>query len=150
TTGFLEILPNASDDLLPFYKPILRALVAAFKSQPLVPVDRGGHAPGSALFKGPARIREGITSDSLAFFTSAPKAQWVAGVMENKRADKFLEALSIREWGWSELRAAMRAKFGSADDSKGVAWLRSKNDEWLQSFYAVLKQMLSEESLYDE
>lgn len=150
TSDFLEVLPNASDDLPPFYQPILEALVTAFKNQALVPADRGGHAPASSLLKGPARIRDVIGNEDLAILSGAPTSRWVAGVMESHRADKFLAALGIRDWSWSDLDMAMLRKFGAdSAEAKAARWLATKDDEWLQAFYALLKQMLEEQGRYD-
>ncbi len=144
TTEFLEVLPNPTDELSPFYQPLLNELIQTFKTQPLVPVDRGGYAPAHNLMKGQARLREVIGKEELVFLTDTPAAQWVAGVMESHRADKFLDALDIQEWNWSELDAAMHAKFSGRGDAKAIAWLMAKDDEWLQGFYALLKQMLED------
>jgi hypothetical protein len=148
TSEFLEVLPNPSDELPSFYQPILDELLRVFKTQALVPVDRGGHAPASSLFKGPARIREIIAKEDLALFCDSSIAQWVAGVMESQRADKFLGALGIRDWLWTNLHSTMLRKFGGNGDVKSATWLVGKDDEWLQSFYALLKQMIEEQDLH--
>jgi hypothetical protein len=54
TRDFLEVLPNSGDGLSEFYQPILQEIIGGMNIQPLVPVDKGGHAPANQLFNGQA------------------------------------------------------------------------------------------------
>ena len=145
TSDFLEVLPNPGDELAPFYVPLLEEVVATLQSRPLVPVDKGGHAPARELLLGPASIRSVIGNADMAFYTGYRVAGWAAGVMQGQRAEKLLRALEMSEWGWSDLLRRTQELFAVKDVSDyELQWLAKRDDEWMQSYYALLGELLAE------
>ena len=138
-TDFLKVLPNNSDELEGFYKPIQDKIVQAMQSSPLVPTYDKGHAPASELLQGPKEIKDVIGNNELPFFTGK-ELFWAAGVMQNSRADLFMmKDLGIQEWRWHHLLEAARKRFYQFYNfTSNIAWLQQKSDEWMQRFYALL------------
>lgn len=138
TVGFLGVLPNPSDSLPPFYEPIRKEVINAFKLGELTPTRSGSYAPATALFRGPVRISGVLDDDDLSFLTDFDPPLWAANpAQQNQRADRFLETLEIDSWGWDELGK----RFGFANVSGDAAleeWIRRKDDSWMRRFYALL------------
>jgi hypothetical protein len=149
-TQTLGVLPNASDNLRPFYAPLLSAVIARFQSEKLVPTDDGQYAPVDHVFQGPAAVREVLGSAELAFFAQTKTVFWAKGVSQNTRPDQFLRSLNIRQWGYAELDKAITSKYGgysyspsqltTPSDSK---WISERQDEWLQKLYILLGDALT-------
>lgn len=148
TVSALEVLPIDDDNLPRFYEPIRERLVLAFVSQDLVPTRVGGHRASGELFRGPADIAALLSDEDLVTITGKKwiPPLWCANPPQvNQRADKFLDSLSIDSWGWEELGEALdcaswKIEYG---EDKGrlkrlKSWLASKEDAWLQKFYALL------------
>ena len=146
TRDFLEVLPNSGDGLSEFYQPILQEIIGEMNIQPLVPVDKGGHAPANQLFNGHAAIRSVIQNAELPFFTGKPVVKWVVGVMQGQRADRLLQKLAITSWDWNDVLTAMNSRFGAGFNSENNEWLKSKDSHWLQPFYAMLIRLLRDKS----
>ena len=49
----------------------------------------------------------------LSRILSGGQKRWAAGVMENRRAYKFLQILAIPYWGWPELHSSVHASVGT-------------------------------------
>ncbi|MGI6458637.1 MAG: sacsin N-terminal ATP-binding-like domain-containing protein [Candidatus Hydrogenedentales bacterium] len=149
TTQFLGILPNSSDALRPFYKPLLATVVDRFNSDKLVPTDDGRFAAAPHVFQGPAALREVITAPELAFLLQLNSACWAKGTVPNTRSDLFLKSLAIKHWGYAELQDALESRYSYlflwlADD-QALKWLEERSDEWLQRLYILLGDALSKE-----
>jgi hypothetical protein len=143
TVGFLEVLPNPDDGLAPFYEPLFAKIVDAMKERSLVPVDGGGHAAANDLLMGPAPIRAVIDNSLLPFYTGLVDVKWTAGAMQGQRASKFLKALKIEEWAWKDLLERSDRLFAERFNLKtSQNWLAARDDDWLQRFYALLKDLL--------
>jgi hypothetical protein len=148
TVAALEALPIDDDNLSPFYAPVRARIVEAFKSKHLVPTKSGAHRMAENLFRGPSDIVNLIGDEDLATVTGDKWAipLWCANPPQvNQRADKFLDALEIDEWGWDQLCDALRcdrANLESEDDptrpERLNGWLAAKDDAWLRRFYALL------------
>ncbi len=140
TTGFLAVLPNPADSLLPFYEPIRKAIMQAFKDQPLTPMKQGGHAPASNIYRGPARISDVIDDEALVVFLGDDyePPMWAANPsQQNQREDRFLDSLGIDKWGWAELTHAINwCNDNEQERIEGL--IAKKNDSWLMRFYALL------------
>ncbi len=148
TLGALEVLPIEDDNLSRFYEPIKEKIVNAFTCNDLVPTRVGGHRASVELFRGPADIAAQFNDEDLAEISGKKwiPPLWCANPPQtNQRADKFLDSLSIKNWGWEELCESFdctnwRLEYG---DDKGrtdrlAYWLSKKEDAWLQKFYALL------------
>jgi hypothetical protein len=150
TVAALEALPIDDDNLSPFYAPVRARIVEAFKSKHLVPTKSGAHRMAENLFRGPSDIVNLIGDEDLATVTGDKWAipLWCANPPQvNQRADKFLDALAIDDWGWDELCDALRCdrangNLESEEDptrpERLKAWLAAKDDAWLRRFYALL------------
>lgn len=144
----LDVLPTEDDDLSEFYEPIREAIVEAFGARELVPTKSGHHRRIGELFRGPSDILALLTDDDLAVIIDHKGATplWCANPPQiNQRADKFLEGLGIKEWGWEELGDALGcAPLSIVDDPKRPQrlsrWLQPKPDTWLRRFYSLLHQ----------
>lgn len=148
TVAALEALPIDDDNLSPFYAPVRARIVEAFKSKHLVPTKSGAHRMAENLFRGPSDIVNLIGDEDLATVTGDKWAipLWCANPPQvNQRADKFLDALEIDDWGWDQLCDALRcdrANLESEEDptrpERLKGWLAAKDDAWLRRFYALL------------
>lgn len=148
TVAALETLPIDDDNLSPFYAPVKARIVEAFKSKHLVPTKSGAHRMAENLFRGPSEIVNLISDEDLAKVTGDKWTipLWCANPPQiNQRADKFLDALEIEDWGWDQLCDALRcdrANLESEDDltrpERLKGWLAAKDDAWLRRFYALL------------
>ena len=144
TVSFLAVLPNPADNLagnVPFYEPIRKAIVQAFKVDALTPMKRGGYAAADGIFKGSASISDIIDDEDLVLLLNDNYVipMWVSNPpQKNQREDRFLESLGIEEWGWSELVNSINSLDESEKRERVVIWLNEKNDEWLIRYYALL------------
>jgi antitoxin component of MazEF toxin-antitoxin module len=155
TVEFLEVLPNQRDELEDFYQPIRNSIVQAMQNQPLVPTYGQTYAPASHLLQGPAAIKNVITDRELHFFTDRNEAKWVIGVSQkHSRPDQFLADLGIGEWSWKELKEFLdnsdeytyRSYYNSS--RAALQWLAGQPDEWIQKFYALLDDLLTERGIH--
>lgn len=137
TVGFLEVLPNESDLLPPFYEPIRKAIIEAFRNEELTPTKSGTFAAAAALYRGPVRISEVLDDEDLSFLTSYESPLWAANPPpQSQRADRFLESLEIDPWGWNELSTRFSIQLKA--DTAFQDWLKAKEDAWIRRFYALL------------
>jgi hypothetical protein len=148
TVEALEVLPIKEDNLPKFYEPIREKIVDAFSKQDLVPTRSGGYRASGGLFRGPADLAALLNDNDLVRINGKnwiPRL-WCANPPQlNQRADKFLDSLSLEEWEWWELRQALDCDSSTIeieeDDGRPKrlkAWFSSKDDAWLQKFYALL------------
>ena len=139
----LGVLPNESDSLRTFYRPLLEEIVERFQLEELVPTDDNRFSSSQRVLHGPSKLREVIRPAELMFLGQINSASWAKGTTNN-RADSFLKCLKIMKWGYEELLNALKSKYLSyqapgADNSK---WLADRSDEWLQSLYMLLGDAL--------
>lgn len=148
TVAALEALPINDDNLSPLYAPVRDQIFHAFKSKYLVPTKSGAHRMAKDLFRGPSDIVNLVYDEDLARLTGDKwdVPLWCANPPQvNQRADKFLDALRIEEWGWRQLsdalncgRMALLLDKDPARAERLKAWLSEKDDAWLRRFYALL------------
>lgn len=155
---FLATLPNSSDDISPFYLPILERLVKEFKTKKLVPMAQGGHAVTSECYRDQRNLSDLIDDEDLTTLLDKNKSQpiWVKNPppprrdekgqfvrderarQQNEKISNFLTMLGISEWTIEDLIEVLD------DQSDSVAgWLKGKQDEWHQSLYVLLGDFLS-------
>jgi hypothetical protein len=148
TVAALEALPIADDNLSPFYAPVRARIIEVFKSKHLVPTKSGAHRMAEELFRGPSDIVNLISDDDLATVTGGKweTPLWCANPPQvNQRADKFLDALEIDDWGWEQLcdalccnREHLELEEDPTQPERLKSWLAAKDDAWLRRFYALL------------
>ncbi len=148
TVAALESLPINDDNLSPFYAPVRARIVEAFKSKHLVPTKSGTHRMAKDLFRGPSDIVNLINNKDLATLTGGKRdgPLWCANPpLVNQRADKFLDALEIEDWGWEQLCDALTCDHATLESEEDPTrperlkgWLTEKDDAWLTRFYALL------------
>jgi hypothetical protein len=142
--SFLEVMPNAGDDLPEQWRPMRAAIVAAFQEQDLVPANSGGHVAGRVAVRGPAEIRDFLGDDGLADFGALPDRRWAVGGMRASRAEAFLATLEMREWGYAEFLEAFQRAFGwswnrnETADAKARSWFDALPDQQVQRFYMLV------------
>lgn len=143
--SFLEVMPNASDDLPEPWRPLLAAVVDAFHANALVPAHSGGHVSAGAAVRGPSEIRDLLGDDDLAIFAALPDRRWVGGGMRNRRTDAFLATLKLTEWGHAEFLAAFQRAFARSWNSaeitastKAQAWFDALPDDQVQRLYILV------------
>lgn len=142
---FLAILPIPEDNLLPFYEPLRRSIVNAFRNSPLTPIMKGGHAPAEQLFRGPAMLSDLINDCDLGFLTGCNPPLWVSNPNQlNQREDQFLKSLDIKYWDWKNLYSAI---ISSSINNKFQDLLIKKNDQWLRQFYLKLFYRFDKDNL---
>ena len=143
--GFLATLPNHKDHLPTFYEPLLQRLIEAFKSQKLVPMKQGNHAPAASLFRGSRQLTDLIDDQDLVAILGDEhyeEPMWIANPSQrNQSEDDFLSHLGITEWRVDELVDAL-----SPRPAATRSWLESKDDEWFQGIYLLLAGFLSSPS----
>jgi hypothetical protein len=139
---FLAVLPIPEDNLPIMYEPIRKAIVAAFRKDPLVPMRDGGHAKAEAILSGPARISDVIDDEALAFLLhkTPGKTLWAANApQEKQREDRFLKSLEITDWGWAECVHCFDCLTYQDDErSRLERWISQRDDIWLMRLYALL------------
>ena len=147
TVAALEALPIKDDNLSPFYTPVRERILEAFKSRHLVPTKSGTHRMAENLIRGPSDIVNLISDEDLATLTEGKYEipLWCANPPQiNQRADKFLDALKIDRWDWEQLCDVLNCSesYLTYEDPIRIGrlndWLASKDDMWIQRFYALL------------
>ena len=146
TRGFLDVLPNASDDLAEPWDRLRNAAIQAFRAHELVPAQFGGHVCAGDAITGPADIRDLFRDEGLAAFANLAGRRWAIGALRNSRADTFLSSLEIDDWGGAELLAAFQRAFAptySYSPEPSVAqrareWFDALDDEVVQRLYLLV------------
>jgi hypothetical protein len=110
--SFLELLPNASDDLSEPWDRLRAAVIRAFREHPLVPAHFGGYVRAGDAVRGPADIRDLVRDEGLVAFGGLKGRRWAVGALRSGRADAFLASLEIADWGAAELLTAFHRAFG--------------------------------------
>ena len=157
--GFLAILPNEEDSLLPFYEPIKEKLIEAFQQEKLTPMKQGGHAAANDAFRGTEQLSNLIIDSDLATILGKDCSSplWVATSQQrqqrnergefvqdpktqhrNERIRDFRTMLDIPEWRTEDLVDELQ--FGREERKD---WLAEKSNEWHQSLYVLLGDFLS-------
>lgn len=141
TVDSLAILPNDQDSLLPFYVPIRNRLNKEFHDKELVPMDSGGYASASGVFKddGVAGLSRLISDGDLATILGEDHTPplWISLPEQTPRAQDFLLMLDIPSWSTNDLVKILTEQF-----ERVTNWLESKSDEWQQHFYTLLGEFL--------
>ena len=144
TTQFLGVLPNISDNLRPFYKPLFNIVIKCFNFKKLVPTADNKFATAQKVFQGPGALRKVVTPPQLAFLEKTKNISWTKGVVPNTRSNHFLKSLDIKQWGYRELQKALISKYGDYNCApKDASWLKKRTDRWLQKLYILLGEALS-------
>ena len=142
TPEFLGVLPNrCDDDLRDFYEPIMDRIVEVFKNEQLIPMERGGHAAASGIYRGRRQFSGLIKDEDLTRILGKNKSLplWVATTSaRSHRTNNFQSSLGISKWDENDL---IRELAERPDLVK--SWLKEKSDEWHQEFYALLGDFLS-------
>lgn len=157
TVSFLSVLPNPEDNLAgsaPFYEPIRKSIIQAFKDETITPTRSGAHASSDGLYRGPARIAEVLSDDDLSLLTSYTLSLWPLWAAnpppQSPREDRFLDSLKIESWGWGELANSISflansiSFLGDAGRELIETLIGEKDDAWLLRFYALLNQTSEE------
>ena len=150
TVAALEVLPIHDDSLSPFYAPVREKIVESFKSKDLVPTKSGSHRMAEKLFRGPSEIVNLIGDEDLATLTENKweTPLWCANTPQaNQRAAKFLDALELDDWGWDQLCECLTCDPWHLERHRDPTrperlkdWLTTKDDAWMQRFYALLSE----------
>jgi len=146
TMSFLSVLPNEADGLTDFYEPIREEIVKAFREQDLLPTKSGVHLKAGGLYRGPSEISTIIEDNDLSLLTDYNPPLWAANAPQRgQREDRFLDSLSIDEWSWKELKAAIQRTGHDEEKRRELEKLLSdKADSWLIRFYALMESCHSE------
>ena len=134
--GFLAVLPNEKDNLLPFYKPIMEKLVEVFQQEKLTPMKQGGHAAADGIFRGQVRLSDFIKDHDLGMILGEEYSPplWIANPPQrNQREDDYLIMLDIPDWTIENLVDAL-----STGSKTIMKWLTEKSLEWHQRLYVLL------------
>lgn len=145
TRGFLEVMPNPSDDLPEPWHPIREAVATAFRTHPLVPAHSGGHVAGQSAVRGPADLRDALGDEGLSQFAALADARWVTGGLRSGRIDAFLTMIKIPEWGYADYLAAFQRAFTHhwyGNDiqiaQRAQAWFDALPDDQVQRLYLLV------------
>jgi len=136
TTKFLAVLPNKSDKLRKFYKPIRDRIIDLFNNEKLTPMKRGGHAAAIGIYQGSSPLSRLISNKDLATILGKDLSLplWAANAPQrNQDADNFLSSLEISKWDEKDLIKELSDQPDLID-----TWLKDKSDKWHQEFYALL------------
>ncbi len=155
TTECLAVLPNDDDDLPERYRVIRHAIVREMQEQPLVPTQRGAHAPGKRLVQGRAAIKNLLTDADLAFLLKRQdEPTWaVAATQKNSLVDRMLASLELKHWDINELvsylKHATSTRFRDpARCAETQRWMSSKSDDWHRDLYAACYRELGDDGDY--
>jgi hypothetical protein len=144
--GFLEVLPNAGDELTEPWERLRTAAISAFREHPLVPAQFGGFVRAGEAVRGPTDIRDFLHDQGLAAFAGLHR-RWVMGALRSGRAEAFLASLKIADWGSAELltafELAFRPKYYHSRSDMVTAqaaceWFDALDDEMVQRFYLLI------------
>ena len=142
TVPFLAVLPNDSDSVRDFYRPIIERLIETFTDQPLLPMKRGGHAAAAGVYRADRRALSDVIDDrDLAILLGKENTRplWIANPSQrNQGEDLFLRMLNIEPWEIDDLVECLSAQ----SDEQG-RWIGGRPPEWHQRLYALLDEHLS-------
>ena len=139
TVPFLAVLPNDSDSVPDFYRPIMQRLIQTFAEQPLLPMKRGDHAAASGVYRTARDLSDLIDDRDLAILlgmTDLTRPLWIANPRQNdQHEDRFIKMLSVENWGIDDLINCLSAQSGES-----TRWITGKPHEWHQRLYALLDE----------
>ncbi len=160
TMSFLAVLPNPMDILLPFYEPIRKAAVRAFRDESLTPTYLKTHAPAKYLLQAKVSLKELLSNDDIEFLIGYDEKplQWVsAGAFTGTNIERFMSGLAITNWDVEQFVDLLHQKvsvdiitFSDGEsiryfpnhtdepDARFMNWLSDKSAEWHQELYALL------------
>ena len=142
TVPFLAVLPNDSDSVPDFYRPIIERLIETFTDQPLLPMKRGGHAAAAGGYRADRRALSDVIDDrDLAILLGKENTRplWIANPSQrNQGEDLFLRMLNIEPWEIDDLVECLSAQ----SDEQG-RWIGGRPPEWHQRLYALFDEHLS-------
>lgn len=148
--SFLEVLPNANDDLSAPWDKLRGATYQAFRENPLLPAHAGGHIRSVDAVRGPSDIRDLLGDVGLGVFGRQDGRRWAVGTLRNGRSDSFLAGLALNEFGQSEFLNAFHRAFGpsyvySSDHAATQAackWFDALDDDTVQRLYLLVDASL--------
>lgn len=139
---FLDVLPNARDDLDEFFAPIREAIVDRMRDHPLVPNRDGGHSPAAQLVQSLDSFKQLFTHDDLAVILDRHPLQWAVNVNQrNSPRDQFLTDLGVPRWEADHFISFLSKHFTGVETtggSKARSWLLAKDAAWLRSLYVLI------------
>ena len=149
TVSFLAVLPNDSDGIPDFYRPIMKRLIETFREHELLPMKRGGHAPAADVYRADLRVLSDLIDDNdLAVLLKEGDPAlplWIAHPPQrNQRADRFLEMLNIETWRTEDLIKCL-----SVQSDELERWMKGKPHEWHQRLYALLDEQSRSRRYFD-
>lgn len=165
TLDFLSVVPNKQDLVPARYQAIRAAIIDEMNDEALTPTHGKSHAPAKRLLQAKASLKSLLSEKDLEFLVEdadTPPLWSVGATQKNTNADRFLESLSIREWGLDEFVEVLTELTSEGDryvsqppdwaegpDKDFVEWLTSKPLEWHQQLYALLySEFVSEGAVY--
>lgn len=141
TTSFLGVLPNQSDTLPRRYRRIRTRIINEMSLQCLVPKLSGGHAPSKKLAHGKSTLKSLVSASDMPVIWSAGDKliDWVASPKQKgSRADILLSSLPLHRLDFEGLtQFILRNTRDSWFSEDFESWIKSKDDRWLQRFYAA-------------
>lgn len=139
---FLSILPNSDDTLPEFYKSFRDKIIESFQNESLTPTWNGKHLPAKNLFQGNDKIKAVINRETiLQSLTKNSDAEWAINAQTVSRAYKFLQNLEIRDLTLKDILDKSANIFSNQEKAGEI--LSPLSDEWLQSFYELLLEIMS-------
>ena len=165
-TDFFEVLPIPDDELSNLYIPIQKKIYDTFQKKKLLPTESGDFTNALSCYRSPIDIKRVFNREDLSiileenfedvYFVKSPRQL-------NSRADKFVQSLNMKLWGWDELAETIdtlnyELLDSTLEDYKKEdeyeiylhkrEWLESKTNEWVQSFYALLWDAYDKHNTY--
>lgn len=146
-TDFLGVPPNSEDQLGAPYERIRDAVIAAMNDEALTPTYRKTHAPAKCLYQAPAALKDLLSSEDLQFLIGSDASeegppQWAAGTMRGTHPERFMNSLSIHDWGLDEFVDQIYDRTSSFQPEELFAdfvdWIGQKPAVWHQRLYALL------------
>ena len=139
TVSCLAVLPNDTDGIPDFYRPIMKRLIETFREHALLPMKRGGHAAASGVYRAERRLSELIDDTDLAVMLredDGNRPLWIENPPQrNQEADQFLKMLEIETWGIDDLIKCL-----SVQSDELERWMKGKPHEWHQRLYARIEE----------
>lgn len=154
-TDFFEVLPIPDDELSNLYLPIQKKIYDTFQKKKLLPTESGDFTNVLSCYRSPIDIKRVFNREDLSiileenledvYFVKSPRQL-------NSRADKFVQSLNMKLWGWNELAENIDTlnwhltnetlEYYEEEEYEIILyrreWLESKPNVWVQSLYALL------------
>ncbi|EEB78569.1 hypothetical protein GPB2148_1466 [marine gamma proteobacterium HTCC2148] len=140
---FLNVIPNSEDNIPAFFERFRTASHKHFRNKRLLERKSGGFVKAKQAVKGLKELSDHIDDSDIRVLLDSEKSAWVAGVLQNSRADKLLDDLNVTTFNRQAFVDSVETNFSYYDQDdeevdEAEEWLLAKDPSWIQKFYLLL------------